>query len=188
MPSDGSLHEPWASFLRELDAQLTQPTELHCLGGFVVSELYGLERPTADIDILEATKGTDSATLVQLAGKRSALHRRHKVYLDVVTVAIVPEHYESRLVDLATSGFRHLRLKAFDRHDLVLAKLARNTDRDREDVKRLARGPGLDVAVLRDRYARELRFQLGRPDREDLTLQLWVDIIEELRAAVSESP
>ena len=59
--------------------------------------------------------------------------------------------------------------------------------RDREDVKRLARGPGLDVAVLRDRYAQELRFQLGRPDREDLTLQLWVDIIEELRAATSRA-
>ena len=55
MPSDGRLHEPWASFLRELDAQLTQRTELHCLGGFVASELYGLERPTADIDILEST-------------------------------------------------------------------------------------------------------------------------------------
>jgi hypothetical protein len=37
----------------------------------VVSELYGLERPTADVDILEATKGTDSATLARLAGKDS---------------------------------------------------------------------------------------------------------------------
>jgi hypothetical protein len=155
MPSDGRLHEPWASFLLELDAHLTQRTELHCLGGFVISELYGLERPTADIDILEASKGTDSVTLAKLAGKGSDLHRRYKVYLDVVTMVIVPEHYESRLVDLAANSFRHLRLKAFDRHDLVLAKLERNTDRDREDVKRLALGPGLDVAVLRERYARE---------------------------------
>src|SRR5262245_57923306 len=122
MPSDNHLHEPWASFLGEVDAQLIQPTELHCLGGFVVSELYGLERPTADVDILDTTKGTDSATLVQLAGKGSELHRRHKVYLDVVTVAAVPEHYESRLLDLAVSDFRRLRLKALERHDLVLAK------------------------------------------------------------------
>jgi hypothetical protein len=52
MPFD-SFHEPWMSFLRELDEQLASPTELHCLGGFVVAEYYGLMRATADIDILE---------------------------------------------------------------------------------------------------------------------------------------
>ena len=59
-----------------------------------------------------------------------------------------------------------LRLLAFERHDLALAKLARNTDRDREDVVALARGPGLDPEVLRSRYRDELRPTLGRPDRE----------------------
>ena len=34
------------------------------------------------------------------------------------------------------------RVLAFERHDLVLAKLARNTDRNREDVVALAQGPG----------------------------------------------
>jgi hypothetical protein len=182
VPSDGQLHEPWASFLSALDRTLHQPTELHCFGGFVVSELYGLVRPTADVDVLEATRGTDPATLVKLAGKGSELHRRHKVYLDLVTVAKVPEHYDSRMLDLAPGRFRKLTLKALERHDLVLAKLERNSDRDREDLKRLALGPGLDVGVLRERYASELRFQLGRFEREDLTLQLWIEIIEELRA------
>ena len=54
-------------------------------------------------------------------------------------------------------GLTHLRLLAFERHDLVLAKRARDTDRDREDVVALARGPGLDVDVLRLRYQDELR-------------------------------
>jgi hypothetical protein len=35
--------------------------------------------------------------------------------------------------------------------------------------------------VLRERYREELRFQLGRPEREDLTLDLWIEIIQELR-------
>lgn len=82
MPSD-SLHEPWLSFLRELDRQLASPTELHCLGGFVVAEYYGLMRATADIDILES-RGTDLATLAKLAGRQSPLHKRHGVYIDVV--------------------------------------------------------------------------------------------------------
>ena len=43
MPSD-SLHEPWLSFLRELDRQLASPTELQCLGGFVVARAHQLER------------------------------------------------------------------------------------------------------------------------------------------------
>jgi hypothetical protein len=174
------LHEPWASFLRELDGHLTRPTELHCLGGFVVSELYGLERPTADVDVLETTTGIDAATLSELAGKGSALHKRHKVHIDVVTIAAVPEHYEARLLDLAPQSFRNLHLKALERHDLMLAKLERNADRDREDLKRLALGPGLDADLLRERYVSELRFQLGRPEREDLTLDLWLAIIREL--------
>jgi len=100
----------------------------------------------------------------------------------VVTVAEVPDDYESRLIDMQAQGLTHLRVLAFERHDLVLAKLARNTDRDREDVVALARGrgPGLDVDVLRLRYQDELRPTLGRPDREDLTMDLWVEMILEV--------
>ena len=182
MPSDDQLREPWASFLAELNEQLPRPTEVHCLGGFVVSELYGLERPTADVDILEATRGTDAATLARLAGRGSPLHKRHKIYLDIVAVATVPEDYESRLLELVPGRFDNLRLKAFERHDLVLAKLERNNDRDREDLRRLAEGAGLDIEVLQERYAAELRPWLGNPEREDLTLQLWVEVIREVQA------
>jgi hypothetical protein len=177
MPSSG-LQEPWRSFLHSLDEQLTARTELHCLGGFVVAELYGLARPTADIDVLES-RGTDQATLVARAGKGSPLHQKYGVYVDLVTIASVPEDYESRLVVVFPDRFRNLTLKAFERHDLVLAKLSRNIDRDREDLEALARGPGLDVTLLRERYERELRPILGRPEREDLTLDLWIDIIKE---------
>lgn len=34
--------EPWRSFLRELDELLTAPVELRCLGGFVVTQQYGI--------------------------------------------------------------------------------------------------------------------------------------------------
>lgn len=142
MPSS-RLHEPWRSLLRGLDEQLSQPTELHCFGRFVIAEYYGLTRSTGDIDILER-KGTDLGTIARLAGKGSPLHKRHRVYVDVVGVATVPEDHESRLTTLSSDDFRHLWVRAFERHDLVLAKLERNSDRDREDVAVLARGPGLD--------------------------------------------
>jgi hypothetical protein len=64
---------------------------------------------------------------------------------------------------------------------LVLAKIVRNNDKDRADVAAIAGGPGLDIDVLRARYIEELRPNLGRPEREDLTLELWIEIIEETR-------
>jgi hypothetical protein len=42
--------EPWRSFLRELDGLLKGSVELRCLGGFVVTQQYGVGRETADID------------------------------------------------------------------------------------------------------------------------------------------
>lgn len=41
MPSN-SLPEPWNSFFSEIDAPLSEELELHCLGGFVMTILYGL--------------------------------------------------------------------------------------------------------------------------------------------------
>ena len=72
-------------------------------------------RPTADIDIIEATGATDLKTLGALAGKGSALAKQHHVYLDIVTVATVPEDYASRLIDIYPETFKNLRLKAFER-------------------------------------------------------------------------
>ena len=179
MPSD-PLPEPWRSFLRDLDTRLTAPTELHCLGGFVVAQCYGLMRPTADIDVLES-KGTDRITLATLAGRTSPLYKRHGVYIDVVTVADVPDNYAERLTTALDASFERLRLRIFERHDLVLAKIVRNNDRDRADVAAIAGGPRLDIEVLRARYVEELRPKLGRPERDYLTLELWIEIIEETK-------
>jgi hypothetical protein len=41
---------PWSAFLDALDQAMSEPIELHCIGGFVVSLLYGLPRPTGDVD------------------------------------------------------------------------------------------------------------------------------------------
>ena len=116
-----------------LDQELTRDTERHCMGGFVLAEYYGLVRATGDVDVLESA-GTDKATIARLAGRGSPLHKRHRVYIDIVTVADVPDDYDSRLMTMDIEGLTRLRLMVFERHDLVLAKLCRNIDRDREDV------------------------------------------------------
>jgi hypothetical protein len=93
-----------AFLLRDLDTQLTGPTELHCFGGFVVAQCYGLMRPTADIDIFES-KGTDLITLAKLDGQTSPLYKRHGVYIDAVTVADVPDDYDERLTTAFDATF-----------------------------------------------------------------------------------
>jgi hypothetical protein len=178
--------EPWASFLAEVDAHLSENVELHCLGGFVVTMLYGLARSTADVDVLPATGRSVWRHLITLAGKGSDLHRKYGIYLDFVTIASVPEDYDQRLTEMFPGTFRHLRLLAFDPYDLALAKLERNIQRDRDDVKYLARTIPFDLDALQDRYRKELRPLLGNPDREDLTLRLWVEAIEEDRRRLSD--
>jgi hypothetical protein len=176
------LGQPWRAFLDDLDALLTEPVTLHCLGGFVITALYGMPRPTADVDVLTVAPAEAVTRLVAIGGKASPLHRKHGVYLDVVTVAECPDGYEARLTQIGHGGWRHLRLFALDPYDLALAKLQRNLQRDRDDVVYLAQTAQLDVAVLHRRYVTELRPYLGRPEREDLTLDLWIDMINELRA------
>jgi hypothetical protein len=183
--SSKSIPEPWRAFLSEVDATANQEIELHCLGGFVIKIFYGLERPTADVDVLPIATNREIQSVITLANKGSKLHSKHKVYLDVVGVATVPDSYEDRLTEMFPGAFRHLRLFALDPYDLALSKLERNAPYDRDDIKHLARVVPFDLELLRTRYREEMRSYLGIPKREDLTLQLWIEAIEEERSSAS---
>src|SRR5215813_2421607 len=177
--------EPWRSFLTELDRKATAETRLDCMGGFVVRMEYGLLRETADLDVLVIAPREQIAPLLELGKQGGPLHKKYKVYLDHVRVAKVPEGYEERLREMFPGTYKHLRLCALDPYDLALSKLERNIQRDRDDVKHLARSVPLDLKVLGQRYRDELRWQLGNPQREDLTLKLWMEMIEEERSGRS---
>ena len=79
------------------------------------------------------------------------------VYLDIVTVASVPESYETRLTALYPECRTHLRL-------FVL------------EARHLARSGYLKAATLHQRYVDEMRpYVIGRESWHDQTLQLWID-------------
>src|SRR5947207_11880744 len=113
MPSK-AIPEPWRSFLSDIDERLTEEVELHCLGGFVITVLYELARPTADVDVVAITPRSEVEPLMNLAGQGSELHRKHKVYLQLVGVVTLPDSYEERLTEIFPRGFKHLRLLALD--------------------------------------------------------------------------
>ena len=175
------LPEPWRAFLAELDRAVPSEVHLHCLGGFVMIARYGMPRPTADVDVLAVTPRDTLALLLTLGGQGTPLHHKHRVYLDFVTVAAYPDSYELRLTEMFAGAFSKLRLFALDAYDLALAKLERNSQRDREDVFYLADTVPLEITRLRQRYQEELRPYLGNAAREDLTMDLWAEAIEERR-------
>jgi len=161
---------------------LATKVELHCLGGFVVAQQYGVAgRETADIDFLAARIEPRSVDLEALAGMHSPLHRKFKLYLQHVTVVTPPCNYESRLVQMYPAApWRHLKLLALDATDLALTKLERNNDRDRDDFQRLAKAGLIDRSILQQRYAEELRpYLLARHDWHDQTIALWTAIADE---------
>jgi hypothetical protein len=129
----------------------------------VVSLLYGLPRPTGDIDYIAAIPRYRIKELEQLAGRGSKLATKYKVYLQHVTVATMSEDYESRLIEMSSGRFKKLKIFAPDPFDLVLSKLERNSPKDQGDVEYLAKAVPLDPQILRDRYEKRIT---PKPDGE----------------------
>ncbi len=142
------------------------------MGGFAATLLYGLPRATSDLDVLLIAPREQREPLLELGIRGGTLHKKYKVFLDYVGVATVPENYEERLTEMFPEAYKHLRICALDPYDLALSKLERNIQRDRDDVKHLAQVVPLDLKILKERYEKELRWQLGNTEREDLTLKL----------------
>lgn len=170
------LPSPWKQFLEEVDAKLTNPVALHCIGGFVLCFFYGMPRSTGDIDYYTAIPA--SVNLDDIAGEGSPLAKKYKVWLHRVTVTNLPEDYETRLTEMLSGRFKNLRLFAPDPYDCILSKLERNSTKDRDDADYLFKSLHLDSRRLRERYEKELRPNLANEERHDLTLKLWIEIFQ----------
>ena len=169
------VQEPWLSFLRDVDRALAKPVEVHCLGGFVLAVLWGLPRPTGDVDFIEVRPRTAGEDLLHIAGEGAALAEKHHLHFQRVTIAAYPTGYEMRLIDITPRGLRKLGLKALEVHDVILAKLSRNSPRDRADLEFLSRKGALDGQMLRERFEAEMRPHVLNEARETLTLHLWLE-------------
>jgi len=171
----------WKSFLDEIDMALPEAVAFYCFGGFALQYGYGMSRTTEDLDILAALPNIHRKLLTDGAGEFSPLHRKYKLYLDFVTVSPTIYNHEDRLRPLFPGKWQHIELYVLDPYDIALSKILRNEPFDRADVMHLARTIPFDLSVLKHRYKEEVRPYLGIPEREDHTLQLWLDMIEEER-------
>jgi hypothetical protein len=189
MPDDNLIPEPWKSFLCELDEIATAPVDFHCIGGFVVTRKYGFVRETSDVDVLSIAPNTQREDFLAKGAEGSELHKKHRVYLDLVGVIEAwPEEYEARLSEMYPGQLKHIRLLAPEAHDLALMKLGRNIERDRDDVKFLARSGFITGQELELRYQNEMRPYISNPEtRLDPVLTFWLKMIVEHLSALQES-
>jgi Nucleotidyltransferase of unknown function (DUF6036) len=170
------LTSPWKEFLEELDSFLSEPVEFRCIGGFAAVAAYGLPRSTNDLDYITLVPGNYQAELEESAGQGSPLAKKYKVFMHRVGVATVPADYAERMAELFPGRSKNIRLFVLDPYDLVLSKLSRNVERDREDVAFLAKTLNLDAAILKNRYEQEMKDALiGPPERHDNTLKFWIE-------------
>lgn len=169
-----TLPKPWPEFLREVDLALEQAVNLHCLGGFILVVLYGAPRTTVDLDYISVYPPEAAAKLEIIAGERSALAKKCKVFLHSVSgTSDFPDEYQSRL-QLLRLGLQHLQLWALDPYDLVLSKLSRNSPKDRDDVKFVAEALSLEFDVVYARWEKQMKPWMPRVEWHEQTLtQLW---------------
>jgi hypothetical protein len=71
---------------------------------------------------------------------------------------------------------KNLHLYAPAPYDLILSKLERNSQKDRDDVVFPAESLHLTPGTRCDRYPRELRPYLAHERRHELTVKLWLDV------------
>jgi hypothetical protein len=137
---------------------------------------YGLPRSTNDLDYFTLEPSNLTTAVHELAGEGSDLAKKYKVHIHRAAVASLPENYEDRMTEIYAVAFKNIRLFVLDPCDLVLSKIARNIDRDREDAKYLIQSQRIDVAVFKDRYDRELKCNLiGDQKWHAETLRLWIE-------------
>jgi hypothetical protein len=167
-----SLPKPWPDFLNEVDAQLSQEVNLHCIGGFVLAALYGIPRPTADLDYIQAVPREAADEVEKIAGRGSALCKKYLLFFQRVGIADLPEEYESRLQELKLN-LEKLKLWGLDPYDLLLSKVPRNSPKDQEDAKYLNSIMRLDFKRFQDRWQKEMAPWIPNRPRHNLTMELW---------------
>lgn len=167
------------SFLRAIDARLdadgfTGRVDLYVFGGAAVVIAYGSKRATVDIDAL-VTDGGLRKKLEEWAGRGSALAAEHGLHFQGANTTLMPivePDWMERSVEMLKGGLKHFRVMAIGKEDLILSKLDRYNDRDREDIQFLAEAHRVDPKKLIAYYRTARDHYVGRLATLDQTFNI----------------
>lgn len=131
-----------SDFLTDIDRRWTEPTpvkmRLPIIGSAALMLQADYERGTKDSDVLETAElaGTTGERLVRLAGKGSDLHRRWRMYLEIVAAALpfLPQSPAWLDVPDLNAELRNFSVAVLDVVDVVVSKLKRFNPNDASDI------------------------------------------------------
>lgn len=145
-------------FLTEVDARWKplggEPLALQVLGSAALMLQTEYVRGTKDGDVLESRSMSEAvkAQLLTLAGKESEIHKRLRMYIDVVKPAILFLPQQPLFHPLAGLSAKNFTFEVMDVVDVVLSKLKRfNTD-DVGDIRAMAARELIDHKRLVARF------------------------------------
>ena len=131
------------AFFQEID-RLWEPTKpekiiFRVIGSGALFLQTDYSRATKDSDVLETLEVTSElkARLTELAGKRTPLHKRTGLYLDIVISGLpfLPHGPRFHPQKKLNKSLRHFSIEALDVTDVVVSKLKRFNQNDADDVR-----------------------------------------------------
>lgn len=147
-------------FFDDLDATLVpfaegERLELYHIGRSSLVWKYGLTAATKDVDVIGVeSEGRLIAEAIRLFGAGTPKAEEHDLYLELVPAPLppVPPRYKERAEE-AIRSWSVIRLWHLEAHDMVVTKLRRFSQRDRQDVRSVCDLVALDPALLEQRLA-----------------------------------
>ncbi|MBI5242785.1 MAG: hypothetical protein HY922_03750 [Elusimicrobia bacterium] len=114
------------------------------------------DRATKDGDVLETLQLTAEIKekLTALAGKRTPLHKRTGLYLDIVLPGLpfLPHGPRFHLLKTLNDDLRHFSIEALDVTDVAVSKLKRFNQSDADDVRAMIDKDFVKHGILIERF------------------------------------
>jgi hypothetical protein len=147
-------------FLAEIDRRWPGPTGerigLRIIGSVALLLQTDYERGTKDSDVLHTADLTENTKgcLIELAGEGTEIHRRHRLYIDIVAngIPFLPHVPLYHAVDTLNASLLHFEIHALDVVDVIVSKLKPFRSNDREDIREMIRRGLVSHSRLLERF------------------------------------
>ncbi|OGS06474.1 MAG: hypothetical protein A2270_07245 [Elusimicrobia bacterium RIFOXYA12_FULL_51_18] len=167
------------SFFRDIDERLSkenlaEKVPLYIFGGAAAVIAYGSRRGTLDIDAYVEDRAIKKK-LLNWAGQGSELENRHGFYLhsaNTELMLIETPDWKYRSVEILRGKLRHIRVMAVSKEDLILSKLSRYNDRDREDIQFITGKYNINSDRLIKYYKSARQYFVGNLEMLDTTFNI----------------
>lgn len=170
--------ELWG-FLQAIDERLRREgferkVDLFVFGGAAAVIAYGSKRGTMDLDA-HVADGEIKRKLLELGGPGTEIARAHGIIFQSANLDLMlieTPDWMVRCVEILRGRLERLRVLALGKEDLILSKLGRYNDRDREDIRFLAEERKADVKRLISQYKSARLYYVGDVNRLDATFNV----------------